>query len=130
MAVTAVRGKDCTLKIGSNIYTGWVQGLDTSGERASEMVPTWGEDVAYTGARTNTGELTFLFDPTTSALGPALEGAFEDATKVTLEVAMGTATRTYTGWSVTAYSDSLPADGLATCKASLIGPDWATTYHA
>lgn len=131
MAVVAVKGKECTLTIGATAYTGWVQGLESAKEKATETVPTWGEDVAFTGSQTNTGTLTFLFDPMTSALGPALEDAFDDDTLVTLTVAMGTASRVYTNWQVSSYSDSAPAEGLLTCNASLIGSTpWVTTYDA
>lgn len=132
MAVVAVKGKECTLTIGATAYTGWVQGLESAKEKAIETVPTWGEDVAFfTGTQTNTGTLTFLFDPRTSALGPALEDAFDDDTPVTLTVAMGTASRVYTNWQVASYSDSAPADGLLTCNASLVGSTpWVTTYDA
>ena len=131
MPVTPVKGKECTLTIGAVAYTGWVQGLESSKEKSSETVATWGEDVAYTGQQTNTGNLTFLFDPNTSALGPALETAFDGDDPVTLVVAMGAATRTYTNWLVTSYSDSAPAEGLLTCTAALTGSTpWTTTYHA
>jgi hypothetical protein len=133
MPVTPVKGKQCTLEIGATTYTGWVQGLDSGKEKSTETVATWGEDVAFTGSQTNTGELTFLFDPMTSALGPALETAFDTDAAVTLTVKMGPAatqaSRVYTNWKVASYSDSAPAEGLVSCKASLIGSSsWVTTY--
>lgn len=133
MAVTPVKGKQCTLEIGATAYTGWVQGLESTKERASETVPTWGEDIAFTGSATHTGTLTFVFDPMTSSLGAALEDAYDDDTAVTLTVKMGPAatqaTRTYTNWKVVSYSDSAPADGLATCTAALAGSTpFTTTY--
>jgi hypothetical protein len=42
---------------------------------------------------------------------------------------IGTATRSFTTWSVTSYSEELPADGLVSGQAGLIGSSmWATTY--
>ena len=129
MAIEAITGKKCTLEIGSTTYTAWVQGLDSSSDKASTTVPTWGEDVSYLGTATRTGELTFLFDPNEGALGAAMEAAHNAETPVTLTVDMGGASRVYTGWQVSAYKDSMPADNLLACTASLVGSSpFVTTY--
>lgn len=129
MAVEAITGKKCTLKIGTTQYEGWITNFTTTGDKASETVPTWGEDVAYVGTPSYTATASFLFDPNDSAFGPAMETAFQAETPVTLEVAYGTATRTLTNWLVSSYSDDAPADGLVTCECGMTGPGmWATVY--
>lgn len=129
MAVSAVRGKDCTFTISSTSYTAYVTSLDVSGEKSSETVATWGEDVAYAGAPTYSGTVQFLFDPTDSSIGAAMESAFASGTTITISLAMGAATRSLTSWIVTSYSDNAPADGLVTGQAGLSGSTlWSTTY--
>ena len=129
MAVTSVKGKNCTFSIGTTSYTAWVTQLEVSAEKKSETVSTWSEDVAYGGAPEYSGEVQFVFDPSTSSLGKAMEVAFSTGTTITVSLAMGAATRSLAGWQVTAYSDSAPGDGLVTGKASLTGSSmWTTTY--
>lgn len=130
MAVTAVKGKSCTFTIGSTAYTAWVTSLELSAEKSSETVATWGEDVAYAGSPTYEGTVQFLFDPSATALGKAMEDAFASTTAtVTISLAMGTATRSLSAWLVTSYSESMPADGIVTGEAGLTGSSlWTTTY--
>lgn len=129
MAVTSVRGKQCTFTIGTTAYTAWVTQLEVSAEKKSETVSTWGEDVAYAGTPEYSADLQFVFDPSSSSLGKAMETAFSASTTVTIALAMGAATRSLGSWLVTAYSDSMPADGLVTGKATLTGSAfWTTTY--
>ena len=129
MAITSVKGKSCTFTIGTTAYTAWVTSLELSAEKASETVSTWGEDVAYAGTPSYTGTVQFMFDPTTSSLGRALETAFSTSTTVTIALAQGTATRSLTSYLVTSYSESMPADGLVTGEAGLTGSSlWTTTY--
>jgi hypothetical protein len=129
MPVTSVKGKSCTFTIGTTAYTAWVTSLELSGEKSSETVATWGEDVAYAGSPTYEGTVQFLFDPSASSLGKAMETAFSSSTTVTISLAMGTATRSLGSWLVTSYSESMPADGLVTGEAGLTGSAfWTTTY--
>jgi hypothetical protein len=130
MAITAVKGKQCTFTIGTTAYTAWVTNLELSAEKSSETVATWGEDVAYAGTPAYSGTVSFLFDPSSSSLGKAMETAFAGTTTtVTIALAQGTATRALTNYLVTSYSESLPADGLVTGEAGLTGSSlWTTTY--
>ena len=129
MAVTSVKGKSCTFTIGSTAYTAYVTSLELSGEKDSETVATWGEDVAYTGAATYEGTVQFLFDPSSSSLGKAMETAFSSGTTVSISLAMGTASRSLASWLITSYSESMPADGIVTGEAGLRGSAiWTTTY--
>ena len=130
MAITAVKGKQCTFTIGATAYTAWITSMDLSGEKSNETVATWGEDVAYTGSPSYSGTVSFLFDPSAGSLGKAMETAFASSTAtVTIALAQGTATRSLGSWSVSSYSESLPADGLVTGEAGLIGSAiWTTTY--
>ena len=130
MAITAVKGKQCTFTIGSTAYTAWVTNFDLSGEKSSETVATWGEDVAFAGAPSYSATVSFLFDPSTGSLGKAMETAFASTTAtVTIALAQGAASRSLGSWQVTAYSESMPADGLVTGEAGLVGSAiWTTTY--
>ena len=130
MAITAVKGKQCTFTIGTTAYTAWVTNLDLAGDKPAESVATWGEQVAFTGAPTYTGSVSFLFDPTSSSLGKAMETAFASTTAtVTISLAQGTATKSLAAWSVSSYSESMPADGLVTGEAGITGSTmWTTTY--
>lgn len=128
MPITAVPGKSCTLTIGGTSYTAWVTNLTTSGDKAGDTVATWGEDVAYAGNPSYTASASFVFDPNDSSFGAAMEDAFDTQTPVTLTVAYGTASRVFTNWLVTGYSDDAPAEGLVTCQVELTGDMWATTY--
>jgi predicted secreted protein len=130
MPITAVKGKQCTFTIGTTAYTAWVTSMDLSGEKASETVATWGEDVAYAGAPSYNATVSFLFDPSSSSLGKAMETAFASTTAtVSIALAQGAASKSLGSWSVTAYSESMPADGLVTGEASLTGSSiWTTTY--
>ena len=129
MAITSVKGKSCTFTIGTTAYTAWVTSLELSAEKASETVSTWGEDVAYAGTPSYEGTVQFLFDPSSSSLGKAMETAFSTSTTVTIALAQGTATRSLTSYLVTSYSESMPADGLVTGEAGLTGSAlWTTTY--
>ena len=130
MAITAVKGKQCTFTIGTTAYTAWITNLDLSAEKSTDTVATWGEDVAYAAAPTYSGTVAFLFDPSASRLGKAMEVAFASTTAtVTIALAQGTATRSLAAWQVTSYSESLPADGLVTGEAGLTGSTlWTTTY--
>lgn len=130
MAITAVKGKQCTFTIGTTSYTAYVTEMSLSGEKNSETVATWGEQVAYAGSPSYTGEISFLFDPTSSSLGKAMEAAFASTTAtVTISLAQGAASKSLSAWSVTAYSESMPADGLVTGQASITGSTmWTTTY--
>ena len=71
---------------------------------------------------------SFVFDPNDSSFGAAMEDAFDTQTPVTLTVAYSTASRVFTNWLVTGYSDDAPAEGLVTCQVELTGDMWATTY--
>ena len=63
-----------------------------------------------------------------SWINPMIAFASTTAT-VTIALAQGTATRSLGSWQVTSYSESLPADGLVTGEAGLIGSAiWTTTY--
>ena len=130
MAITAVKGKQCTFTIGTTAYTAHVTEMSLSGDKNSETVATWGEQVAYAGSPTYTGSVSFLFDPTSSSLGKAMEAAFASTTAtVTISLAQGAASKSLSGWSVTSYSESMPADGLVTGEASITGSTiWTTTY--
>ena len=129
MAVTTATGKNCTFTIGTTAYTAYVTQLEVSAEKKSETVSTWGEDVAYAGAAEYSADLQFVFSPSSSSLGKAMESAFSTGTTVTIALAMGAATRSLGSWLVTSYSDSMPADGLVTGKATLTGSAlWTTTY--
>jgi hypothetical protein len=129
MAITSVKGKSCTFTIGATPYTAWVTSLELSAEKSSETVATWGEDVAYAGTPSYTGTVQFLFEPTSTSLGKAMETAFSSGTTVTIALAQGTATRSLTAYLVTSYSESMPADGLVTGEAGLTGSSlWTTTY--
>lgn len=130
MAITAVKGKQCTFAIGTASYTAWVTSLELSGEKNSETVATWGEDVAFAGAPSYSGTVSFLFDPSSSSLGKAMEAAFASTTAtVTISLAQGAATKSLSAWMVTSYSESMPADGLVTGQAGLTGSTlWTTTY--
>jgi hypothetical protein len=129
MAVTSVKGKECTFSIGTTSYTAYVTSLELSAEKKSETVATWSEDVAYAGTPTYEGKLEFLFDPKSSSLGKAMETAFSTSTTISISLAQGTATRSLSSWLVTAYSEKMPADGLVTGEASLTGSSlWTTTY--
>jgi hypothetical protein len=106
-----------------------VTSLELSAEKSSETVATWGEDVAYAGSPTYEGTVQFLFDPSSTSLGSAMETAFSSGTTVTIALAQGTLTRSLGSWQVTSYSESLPADGLVTGEAGLTGSSlWTTTY--
>ena len=129
MAITSVKGKSCTFTIGTTAYTAYVTSLELSAEKSSETVATWGEDVAYAGTPSYTGTVQFLFDPSSSSLGKALETAFSSSTTISISLAQGTATRALSNYLVTAYSESMPADGLVTGEAGLTGSSlWTTTY--
>jgi hypothetical protein len=130
MAITAVKGKQCTFTIGTTAYTAWVTNMDLSGEKSTDTVATWGEDVAFASSPTFSGTVSFLFDPGTGSLGKAMETAFASTTAtVTIALVQGTATRSLGSWTVSSYSESLPADGLVTGEAGLIGSAiWTTTY--
>jgi hypothetical protein len=130
MAITAVKGKQCTFTIGTTAYTAWVTNASPKGEKTSDTVATWGEDVAFAGAPSYAMDVSFLFDPSAGSLGKAMETAFASTTAtVTISMALGAATRSFTTWSVTSYSEELPADGLVSGQAGLIGSSmWATTY--
>jgi hypothetical protein len=130
MAITAVKGKQCTFTIGTTAYTAWITNLDLSAEKSTDTVATWGEDVAFASAPSYSGTVSFLFDPSASSLGKAMEVAFASTTAtVTIALAQGTATRSLAAWQVTSYSESLPADGLVTGEAGLTGSAlWTTTY--
>lgn len=129
MAITAVKGKECTFTIGTTSYTAWVTSLELSGEKSSDTVATWGEDVAFAGTPSYSGTVSFLFDPSTSSLGNAMETAFDAESSVTIALVQGIATKSLTGWLVTSYSESMPADGLVTGQAGLTGSTlWETTY--
>jgi hypothetical protein len=130
MAITAVKGKQCTFTIGTTAYTAWVTNLDLSGEKSTDTVATWGEDVAFAAAPTFSGTVSFLFDPTASSLGKAMEAAFASNTAtVTIALAQGVATKSLTAWIVNSYSESMPADGLVTAEAGISGSTmWTTTY--
>jgi hypothetical protein len=129
MAITSVKGKQCTFTIGTTAYSAWVTSLELSAEKSSETVATWGEDVAYAGSPTYEGTVQFLFDPSSTSLGKAMETAFASSTTVTIALAQGTATKSLTAYLVTSYSESMPADGLVTGEAGLTGSSlWTTTY--
>ena len=129
MAVTSVTGKNCTFTIGTTAYTAYVTSLELSAEKSSETVSTWGEDIAYAGSPTYEGTVQFVFSPSTSSLGKALEAAFAASTTISISLAQGAATRSLSGWLVTSYSESAPADGLVTGEAGLTGSSlWTTTY--
>lgn len=130
MPITSVKGKQCTFTIGTTAYTAWITNMDLSAEKSSETVATWGEDVAYAGAPSYSGTVSFLFDPSAGSLGKAMETAFASTTAtVTIALAQGTLTRSLGSWQVTSYSESLPADGLVTGEAGLTGSSlWTTTY--
>jgi hypothetical protein len=129
MAITAVKGKQCTFTIGGTTYTA-VTSMTISGEKESETVATWGEDVAYTGNPTYSGEVSFLFEPTAASLGKAMETAFASTTAtVTIALVQGAASKSLGSWQVTSYSEEMPADGLVTGQAGLIGSAiWTSTY--
>lgn len=133
MAVAAITGKKCTFSIGATPYTAWVRSFEPSAEKPGETVATWGEDVAYTGTPNYSASLSFVFDPTTTSLGAALEDALEDSTPVTFTVVMGpsgaSASRVFTSWLVTSYTDAAAADGLVEGTATFTGSTkFATTY--
>ena len=130
MAITSVKGKQCTFTIGTTAYTAWVTNMSLSGEKNSDTVATWGEDVSFAGAPSYSAEVSFLFDPTAGSLGKAMETAFASTTAtVTIALVQGVATRSLGSWQVTGYSEEMPADGLVTGQASLIGSSiWTTTY--
>jgi hypothetical protein len=129
MAITSVKGKSCTFTIGTTAYSAWVTSLELSAEKSSETVATWSEDVAYAGTPSYTGTVQFLFDPSSTSLGKAMETAFSTSTTITIALAQGTATRSLSAYLVTSYSESMPADGLVTGEAGLTGSSlWTTTY--
>ena len=129
MPITSVKGKQCTFTIGTTAYSAWVTSLELSAQKSSETVATWSEDVAYAGTPSYTGTVQFLFDPSASSLGRAVESAFSTGTTVSISLAQGTATRSLTAYLVTSYSESMPADGLVTGEAGLTGSSlWTTTY--
>jgi hypothetical protein len=129
MAVTAVKGKSCTFSIGTTSYTAWVTSLELNAEKKSETVSTWSEDVAYAGPPSYEGTVQFVFDPSTTSLGKAMETAFSTSTTVSISLAQGTATRSLGSWLVTSYKESMPADGIVTGEAGLTGSSlWTTTY--
>lgn len=129
MAITAVKGKECTFTIGTTAYTAWVTSLELSAEKSSDTVATWGEDVAFAGTPSYSGTVSFLFDPNDTSLGAAVESAFDNETEITIALVQGAATKSLTGWLVTSYSESMPADGLVTGQAGLTGSSlWVTTY--
>jgi hypothetical protein len=131
MAITAVKGKQCTFTIGTTTYQAFITNMDISGEKSSDTVATWGEQVAFTGPATYSGTVSFLFDPSGStSLGKAMETAFSSTTAtVTIALVQGAASKSLGSWQVTSYSESMPADGLVSCEAGLIGSTiWTTTY--
>jgi hypothetical protein len=129
MPITSVKGKSCTFTIGTTAYSAWVTSLELSAEKSSETVATWSEDVAYAGTPSYTGTVQFLFDPSGTSLGKAMETAFSTSTTITIALAQGTATRSLSAYLVTSYSESMPADGLVTGEAGLTGSSlWTTTY--
>jgi hypothetical protein len=129
MAITSVKGKSCTFSIGTTSYTAWVTSLELNAEKSSETVSTWSEDVAYAGTPSYEGTVQFLFDPSSTSLGKAMETAFSNSTTISISLAQGTATRSLSNYLVTSYSESMPADGLVTGEAGLTGSSlWSTTY--
>ena len=53
----------------------------------------------------------------------------DDAATIVLVVDLGGATRTYTDWIVTEYSDDAPADGLVTASFTISGPTQPATVY-
>lgn len=131
MAIEAITGKRCTITIDTTDYTAWLTNMTNTSTKASTTVATWGEDVAYKGTPDFSASGSLVFDPNTGSLSEALEDALADDTAtITLVVDLGGATRTYTGWIVTEYSDDAPADGLVTASFSISGPAQPTTVYA
>ena len=130
MPITAITGKQCTITIDATPYTAWLTTLSTASSKSSTTVATWGEDVAYRGTPdySATGEL--VFDPNEGSLSEALEAAFaDDDATIDLVVDLGGATRTYTAWQVSEYSDDAPADGLVTASFTITGSAMPTTVY-
>lgn len=130
MAIEAITGKRCTITIDTVAYTAWLTNLSSSNTKASTTVATWGEDVAYKGTPDFSASGALVFDPNVGSLSEALEAALDDdAATIIMVVDLGGATRTYTDWIVTEYSDDAPADGLVTASFSISGPAQPVTVY-
>lgn len=129
MPVESITGKNATLEVGSTSVTIWVTSMETSAEVSVDSTETWGETVTHDGSRTYSGTIEALFDPNDESMGAMMEAAIRDRTALTMTVDLGGAERVLTGWKVNSYSDSVPADGPATCTIGYTGAAmWTTTY--
>ena len=130
MAIEAITGKQCTITIDATAYTAWLTTLSGTNSKSSTTVATWGENVAYRGTPDFSASGSLVFDPNTGSLSEALEAALDDDTAtITMVVDLGGATRTYTDWLVTDYSDDAPADGLVTATFTISGPAMPVTVY-
>lgn len=128
--MSVVTGKQCTFTIGSDSYDGQITGASASAEKSVETVAAWGADHVYAGTPSFSLSVESLFFSDDESLQAAVEAALDANTPVTIVVDMGAATRTYTNYLVSTYSDDAPADGVITASIGFTGPALFTTVYA
>jgi hypothetical protein len=129
MATSLVTGKSATFTYDSVQGEAQITSFSTEDTTEVETVETLGGSAPLPGKEEYVATVSFLFDGNTSGGGfyAALQAAKADKSSGTITFTVGTFSETGTA-VVNALSKEVPADGAATCEATLTCSGMTPTY--